>query len=184
MSGKQQPTSGTIRIGKSVRFGWMSQNLDDLAKKGDWRVLEVLGRYRSTYYIDDKPQSPTQLLEHLGFDRHAALGALWAPTAGIVNPFQLNVALAEDANVNGVSFRFNSRVSGLSRDDGGCWHVSCSTGDVTCRAVVNAAGVHADELHNLVSADRLAITPRRGQYYVLDTTAGNHETHCGRRQRS
>jgi len=70
MSGKQQPTSGTIRIGKSVRFGWMSQNLDDLAKKGDWRVLEVLGRYRSTYYIDDKPQSPTQLLEHLGFDRH------------------------------------------------------------------------------------------------------------------
>lgn len=70
MSGKQRPTSGTIRIGKSVRFGWLSQNLDDLAEKDDWRVLEVLGRYRSTYYVDDKLQSPTQLLERLGFDKH------------------------------------------------------------------------------------------------------------------
>ena len=83
MSGKQQPTSGTIRIGKSVRFGWMSQNLDDLAKKGDWRVLEVLGRYRSTYYIDDKPQSPTQLLEHLGFDRHGRSPGVSFPTRGL-----------------------------------------------------------------------------------------------------
>ena len=141
------------------------------------RIVEVLDREVT---IGDGGNEPVVATEGsidsgiaVAFD-HAALGALWAPTAGIVNPFQLNVALAEDANVNGVSFRFNSRVSGLSRDDGGCWHVSCSTGDVTCRAVVNAAGVHADELHNLVSADRLAITPRRGQYYVLDTTAGNH----------
>jgi len=144
----------------------MLPGLEELRQRGANNGVEGLE-------VVDRPR----LLELEPAVSHAALGALWAPTAGIVNPFQLNVAFAEDASVNGVDFRFNSRVSGLSRDDDGCWHVSCSTGNVTCRVVVNAAGVHADELHNLVSTDKLVITPRRGQYYVLDTTAGAHVRH-------
>lgn len=69
MTGRAQPTSGTVKVGASVRFGWMSQHLDALSDKGGWRVLEVLGRYRRSYVVDGKPQSPTQLAERLGFEQ-------------------------------------------------------------------------------------------------------------------
>jgi glycerol-3-phosphate dehydrogenase len=45
------------------------------------------------------------------------------------------------------------------------------------RVVINAAGVYADQIHNMVSADTLTITPRRGEYELLDTTAGGHVRH-------
>ena len=108
-----------------------------------------------------------------------AVAALWAPTAGIVNPFQLTVALAESASVNGVEFRFNEEVREVGRNACGTWSVTTGKGRVRCRVVVNAAGVYADELHNMVASegDRLRIIPRRGQYYVLDTAADGYVRH-------
>lgn len=108
----------------------------------------------------------------------AAVAALWAPTAGIVDPFELNIALAENAADNGVAFRFGTAVTGIVRTDGG-WLLHTSTGDVEARCVVNAAGVYADVLHNLVCrpGDELTITPRKGEYLLLDTTAGGHVRH-------
>ncbi|WP_321972017.1 NAD(P)/FAD-dependent oxidoreductase [Paratractidigestivibacter sp.] len=108
-----------------------------------------------------------------------AVAALWAPAAGIVNPFQLTVALAEVAVVNGVDFRFNEKVESLSREESGLWVIRTSVGELRSRCVVNAAGVFADELHNMAAGpdDRLAISPRRGQYYVLDTAAAGYVRH-------
>ncbi len=105
------------------------------------------------------------------------VAALWAPTASIVNPFQLNWALAENALANGVEFDFNTEVTGVSRNEDGTWTVSTPGEDYTARVVVNAAGVYADVFHNMVSDDKMEITPRRGQYFVLDTTAGKHVGH-------
>lgn len=106
-----------------------------------------------------------------------AVGALWAPTAGIVDPFALNVALAENASTNGVEFAFNAPVTSIERDPGGGFALETPQGRVIARCVVNAAGVYADQVHNMVGGDRLEITPRRGQYMLLDTTAGNHVRH-------
>ena len=106
----------------------------------------------------------------------AAIAALWAPTAGIVNPFQLTFSLADCAAVNGVEFRFDCKVTGVAPKGDG-WVITTESGEVEARTVVNAAGVYADELHNMVSAEKLSIVPRRGQYYVLDTTAGKHVGH-------
>lgn len=108
-----------------------------------------------------------------------AVAALWAPTGAIVNPFQLTCALAEDACVNGVEFRFDAPVTGVSRRDDGLWVVTAGGEELVARVVVNAAGVRAGDLHNLVCrpSDRLEIIPRRGQYLVLDTTAGDHVRH-------
>lgn len=96
------------------------------------------------------------------------LGALWAPTAGIVNPFALNVAMAENAFTNGVDFHFNTRAERLWRDDGGVWHIRTNNGEYRTSRVVNAAGVFADQLHNMVSERKIHITPRRGDYLLLD----------------
>ena len=100
-------------------------------------------------------------------------GALLAKTSGIVCPFELTLGLAESAAKNGVEFSFDTQVTGLERAGEG-WVVHTSQGDFAARAVVNAAGVFADEIHNWVCEDKLHITPRRGEYCLLDHTAGGH----------
>ena len=107
----------------------------------------------------------------------SAIAALWAPTAGIVDAFGLNIALAEHAAMNGVEFRFNAPVTNLERDDEGVWTIDAGHARLQARCVVNAAGVYADEIHNMVSADKIQIIPRKGEYLLLDTTAGNHVSH-------
>lgn len=101
-----------------------------------------------------------------------AYAALYAPTAGIVCPFNLNIAMAENACVNGVEFKFDTEVIGLHPIEGG-WAIETNQGSFETRYVVNAAGVYADRLHNMVSAKKIHITPRRGDYCLLDKTAGD-----------
>lgn len=69
IQGLQQPTSGTVKIGKTVRFAVLSQHLEELMKfKGD-RVREVVGRYGRRTMLDGKSMTPAQLLERLEFTR-------------------------------------------------------------------------------------------------------------------
>lgn len=105
-----------------------------------------------------------------------AVAALWAPTGGIVCPFNMTIALAENANANGVDFRFNTKVTGFTRGEEG-WTVHTEQGDFQTRYVVNAAGVYADVLHNMVSARKQHITPRRGDYCLLDRQVGGFVSH-------
>ena len=100
-----------------------------------------------------------------------AVAALYAPTGGIVCPFGLTYALAENAASNGVTFRFDSEVTGIEKIDGG-WRVQTSQGDLEARVVVNAAGVGSGKLHNMVSEEPMTIIPRRGDYFLLDRTTG------------
>lgn len=69
IQGLQAPTSGVVKIGKTVRFAVLSQHLDDLAKFGDDRVRQVIGRYSRRTMLDGKEMTPAQLLEKLGFTR-------------------------------------------------------------------------------------------------------------------
>lgn len=101
------------------------------------------------------------------------VAALHAPTSGIVCPFELTVALAENACENDVQFRMNERVEGIFRDQNG-YMLRTSKGEIRSRCVVNAAGVHADEINNMVSARKLRILPRKGDYCLLDREAGDH----------
>ncbi len=110
------------------------------------------------------------------------VAALYAPTSGIVCPFILNIAMAENACVNGVDFFFNTEVESLT--PGTCkkhgnpiWTIRTNNGVYKARYVVNAAGVYADKFHNMVSEKKINITPRRGDYCLLDKTVGNHVSH-------
>lgn len=110
------------------------------------------------------------------------VGAFHAKTSGIVCPFLLNIAMAENANVNGVDFFFNTEVEKIEADnlkpDGErIWKIRTCNGEYRTRYLVNAAGVYADVFHNMVSARKIHITPRRGSYCLLDHSAGNHVSH-------
>ena len=66
--GSLEPTSGHVKIGKSVKFAVLSQHLNELNELGDARVREVLSRYKTRYEVDGKEVTPAQLLERLGFE--------------------------------------------------------------------------------------------------------------------
>ena len=104
-------------------------------------------------------------------------GALFAPTGGIICPFELTIAMAENANVNGVEFRFNTEVEDIKRGEDGLWHLRTNNGEYVTRMVINAAGVHADEIHNMVSSDKMHIIERRGDYCLLDKQVGGYVSH-------
>ena len=99
--------------------------------------------------------------------------ALLAETSGIICPFELTLGLAESAAKNGVEFRFGTEVQKIERTAEG-WHVTTSQGEVEARTVINAAGVYADIFHNQVCEKKLHITARKGEYCLLDKTAGSH----------
>ncbi len=67
VQGKLTPQKGRVKIGKTVKFAFLSQKLEELNELGDDLVRVVLGRYKSRYVIDGKEVSPAQLLESLGF---------------------------------------------------------------------------------------------------------------------
>lgn len=102
-----------------------------------------------------------------------AVAALYAPTGGIVCPFGLTIAMAENAAVNGVEFKLETQVFSVKRKENH-YLVTTSRGEVECLAVVNAAGVYADTFHNMVSGRRLHIIPRKGEYCLLDKKVGNY----------
>ncbi|WP_026669387.1 NAD(P)/FAD-dependent oxidoreductase [Butyrivibrio sp. AE3006] len=105
------------------------------------------------------------------------VGALYAPTGGIVCPFELNIAMAENANMNGVEFRFNTEVEDIKKGEDGLFHIRTNNGEYISKVVVNAAGVYADKIHNMVSADKMHIIERRGDYLLLDKEVGNYVSH-------
>ena len=102
--------------------------------------------------------------------------ALYAPTGGIVCPFNLTIALAENAYVNGVGFKLNTEVLNIKKITDG-YLVKTSDGEYEARAVVNAAGVYAAVFHNMISEKKLNIIPRKGEYCLFDKTVGGLAKH-------
>ena len=105
------------------------------------------------------------------------IAALYAPTAGIVGPWQLALAMAEHAVINGAELWCNSEVVGLEAGARG-YTLRLTHHDpavvrpteVRTRAVVNAAGLFADDLDERLTGHKdYVIHPRRGDYYVLDS---------------
>ena len=81
--------------------------------------------------------------------------------------------MAENAAENGVKFQFDPEVTDIEKKDG-YYILKTNKGDIETKYVVNAAGVYADKIHNMVSAKKLTIVARRGDYCLLDKTAGNY----------
>ena len=104
------------------------------------------------------------------------VAALYAPTSGIVCPFQMTIAFAENAYANGVEFKLNTKAEQIRKVEEG-YHIETPKGIFKTRAIVNAAGVYADEIHNMVSKEKLKIVARRGDYCLLDKSAGAHVSH-------
>ncbi|MGI5849187.1 MAG: NAD(P)/FAD-dependent oxidoreductase [Christensenellales bacterium] len=108
----------------------------------------------------------TRLLEPMLNDKVKT--ALYAKSAGIICPFSLTIAAAENAVENGAKLYLKSRVSAIYRD-GGVYTIQAGTHVIRAKYVVNAAGVFADDISRLAGAEKFNICPRKGEYIIFDT---------------
>lgn len=101
-----------------------------------------------------------------------AIAALYSPTAAIVGPWELAIGLMENAMDNGVELSLNTEVLDIKRKER-AYKLITNKRDIDTRYIINAAGVYADKIHNMVSSPKFKIIPRRGQYFLLDKSAGD-----------
>jgi glycerol-3-phosphate dehydrogenase len=102
--------------------------------------------------------------------------ALYAPTGGIVGPWDLAIAAAENAIDNGLELRLDTEVTGIEKIEGG-YRLTTNGPAIETRMVINCAGLYSDRIHNMVAEPTFKIIPRRGEYFVLDRSEGNHVSH-------
>ncbi|MHA1341527.1 MAG: NAD(P)/FAD-dependent oxidoreductase [Promethearchaeota archaeon] len=98
------------------------------------------------------------------------VGVYYCPTAGIIWPFGLCIALAENAVQNGVHFLFNSPVVDI-KNKNNIFEIKAGSHVINAKCIINAAGLYADEIAKMVGIDDFTIKPRKGEYIILDKNA-------------
>ncbi|MBN1352148.1 NAD(P)/FAD-dependent oxidoreductase [candidate division KSB1 bacterium] len=138
------------------------ENLYSQGLENGVNYLEIIGRERLR-----------ELEPNISED---AYGALYAPTAGIIEPYEYCFALVENAVKNGVELFTSTPVTSIRKGTNG---ISVFSGKRLFQAqfVVNAAGVFADEISRMAGAEEFRIRPRKGEEYVLDKRAGKLVSH-------
>jgi glycerol-3-phosphate dehydrogenase len=99
------------------------------------------------------------------------VAALYVPTGGIVCPYEMSIALAENALVNGTNFKFNTEVKDIEKKEGH-FVIKTNSEDIKTRVIINAAGLFSDEINNMVSENKIKIVPRKGEYCLFDKAVG------------
>ena len=98
------------------------------------------------------------------------IGVLYAPTAGIVSPYEMTIALAENAAMNGVKFFRNQEVIKIDHSNY-TFTVKTRGDEFECQNLINAAGLYADEISKMLGLDYFYILPRKGEYILFDKNA-------------
>ena len=196
--GTSKANSGIVHGGFDAKPGTLkaklnvlgNQMMDEMAEKLDFpfrrngamvvcqskeemAVLEELmerGKKNGVEGMEMLSRSQALLLEPNLAD--TVYAAIHIPSSGIVCPFEMNLAYAENAVQNGVQFHLETEVKQIEKMENG-FRVLTDKGMFETRFLINAAGVYTDIFHNMVSREKIHITPRRGEYCLLDKNAGN-----------
>ncbi len=104
-------------------------------------------------------------------------GGLFIPREGIIDPFLYVVALAENACQNGAKFMLNTEVVGIETQNGRVVGVKTTSGEIKADYIVNAAGLHCDEIAAMVGKNDYTVNPRRGQFFILDKSTSCKVNH-------
>ncbi|MEM1483893.1 NAD(P)/FAD-dependent oxidoreductase [Oscillospiraceae bacterium PP1C4] len=93
---------------------------------------------------------------------------LYIPRESIIDPFLLVVAMAENAQENGATFLLNTKVTGIKMDGDKVAGAETTAGEIEAKYIVNAAGLHCDDIAEMVGKNDYFVNARKGQFYILD----------------
>jgi len=136
------------------------QSLYQNGKRNNVQYLEIIGRDR---VLEMEPNLSTDII-----------GALYAPTAGIIGPYEYCFALIENAVENDVDLYLGVKVIKIEKSSRQDFQVQTENGlTLSGRFVINAAGLYADEIAQCIGLNDFNILPRKGQEYLLDRRVGH-----------
>lgn len=99
IQGKLSPRRGRVKIGSTVRFGVLSQQLDELKPVEDDTIREVLARGKRYVMVEGKETSPEKLLERLGFTQQQMWSRIKDLSGGQKRRLSLLLTILEEPNV-------------------------------------------------------------------------------------
>lgn len=103
--------------------------------------------------------------------------ALLAKSAAVVSPWEMCLALMENAVRNGVELHLNSEVKDIKKEND-CFIIKTDKNTFESKYVINAAGLYSDKINSLVTGrDDFSIVPIKGEYYLLDKGQGKSVNH-------
>ena len=141
------------------------------------KLEELKRRGENNNVLDLKIKSGDELFKMEPNINRAFSGALLAPSAGIISPYEFTIAMAECAAVAGSKFLFNTRVLEIKLKNDTVNQVITNNGKINTRFIVNAAGIFSDDVAKLVGLRTFKIHPRRGEYLVFDKRVGGLVKH-------
>ena len=139
--------------------------------------LAIAGFFGQLYYRALGPKA-TFLDKKAFFEREpnmnpAISAALFFPDAGVVSPYGLALAYAENAADNGVAFSLDTAVLDMTLSQGAIQSVHTNRGTIYPKVVINAAGVFAEDVARLAQDRFFSIHPRKGTNTILDHKASS-----------
>lgn len=108
-----------------------------------------------------------ELVPHLADD---VTCGLYAKTSGIVSPFMLTVALAEQAVINGAKVFFNTEITKVKKC-GEHYLLSGKNFNIEAKVIINSAAAGYNDMAKIIGAETYETNFRRGEYFLLDNTA-------------
>lgn len=107
--------------------------------------------------------------------------ALYCPSAGIVSPYEVTIALAENAVLNGVKLFLNEEVKKINLIKDNKKHdffsIKSSNKKFESKYIINCAGVYSDKIANMIGLNDFYIIPRKGEYMVFEKYYGDIAKH-------
>ena len=100
------------------------------------------------------------------------VGALYAKSSAIVSPYEMTIALGENASENGVEFKLEHKVIDIKKEDGGFVLLFENKETIKTKIIINAAGLYGAFINNLINEEKYEINPLKGEYCLFDKVAG------------
>jgi glycerol-3-phosphate dehydrogenase len=169
-----------LLLERSEDFGWAIEPTGAILVAWDdeqlARLDAIIANAQANGYTRARPMTVSEVYAaepHLG---PGVQGGVAIPDEGLLDPWTITLAMANDAVVNGTTLLLDAPVTGAQRTPDG-WEVSTPRGRVRCTWLVNAAGLGSDIVDRLAGHDGFTITPRRGQLIVFDKVARDLVSH-------
>ena len=116
--------------------------------------------------------SREEILEVAPYVNPHVMGGVLVEGEGIIDPFWTTRAYCENAAINGAQVFLDEPVTGITVEDEGVYVHTGSGLTFTASIVVNAAGLWADEIARLAGDDSFTLTPRKGQFIIVEEDYG------------
>lgn len=162
------------QLDKELNFGYLECGSMVLAyNEEDLKVIQDLMENGIKNGVDDLViLERDAILELEPYVNPDVKYALYCKSAGVTSPYELTIALAENAVNNGVTLMLNSKVNSIVKE-GKSFVVTTNKDSYKGSYIINAAGLYSDIIPGMLGMHDFSIHPRKGEYILMNKNQGH-----------